>query len=212
MFTIGYIDEDKGWQQTFYDYFKDEFKVINIEVRRTSTVESLVDAIYKNEIELVVVDFRLNETGEVPFNGDAVIDRIINRKPHFPIIVLTSFEPDAISTLENVNIINGKDILDGENQEKVELLKKRINANINNYYQKIDKARKTVDELQEKLNKGPLEIDEEEILAKQYIFLDEVFPDEKIIPDNIKISGITQLNTLLDNTKSILAELKKLTK
>ena len=168
MYTIGYIDEDKGWQQTFYDYFNNDFRVVNIEVSSNSTVKNLVAEVRKNKIELLVIDFRLNETGEVTFNGDAIIEDIIQTTPHFPIIVLTSFEPDAINTLENVNIINGKDILDGENQEKVDLLKKRIEANINNYYLKIKKAEDRIEELILLKGKKPLEPKEEEELTKLY--------------------------------------------
>jgi hypothetical protein len=209
MYTIAYIDEDKGWQQTFYDYFKDDFKVIIIEISKGTSIEYLVNEIQRNEIQMLVLDFRLNETGEVNFNGDAVIETILSKRPHFPILVLTSFEPDAISTLDNVHIINGKDILDGESQEKVDLLKLRINSAINNYYTKIGKAEDRIKFLITKRNNENLEPKEEEDLAKNYIFLDEINPDDKSLPANLILpASISKLNDFVSQTKAILDQLK----
>ena len=51
---------------------------------------------------------------------------------------------------------------------------------------------------------------EEEELTKLFIRLDELQPEGKYIPTNFaKLEAITKLNTLVDQTREILNELKK---
>jgi len=209
MYKIGYIDEDKGWSNTFYQYFKNDFEVITFEITKDTTQRILLLEIEKENLEGLIIDFRLDESGLVNFNGNAIVESILLKNPHFPIIMLTSYEQDAIDHVENVNIINGKDILEGENPEKVEVLRSKINSNINNYFTKIKNAEARIEELIYKKNSDSLTPTEEEELTKLYMYLDEINPEDKSIPSNlIQPESITKLNEFVAQTKEILNQLK----
>jgi len=209
MYKIGYIDEDKGWRNTFYQYFKEEFDIILFEIDNSTTVENLITRIYDENLDELIIDFRLDESGLVNFNGNAIVEKILVNNPHFPILMLTSYEQDAIDHVDNVNIINAKDILEGEKPEKVEVLKSKISSIIKNYYSKIGKSEKRIEELIEKRDNTHLQLNEEEELTRLYVYLDEINPKDKTIPVNLlQPESITRLNEFVLQTKEILEHLK----
>lgn len=209
-YKIGYIDEDNGWKNSFHQYFKDDFDIVLFDISPETTVESLILDIHKTEIDAVIIDFRLDDSGIINFNGDKIVDKLLETNPHFPCIMLTAFEKDAIDNVEEVNIINAKDILDGESPEKVIVLKMKIQTIISNYYSKIRKSEERIEQIIKKKNDGTIEPKEEEELVKLYMFFDEIYPDEKEIPANlIQPEAITKLNEFVTKTNEILEELKK---
>lgn len=209
-YRIAYIDEDSGWLLTFYQTFKNDFEIVRIKVDSNSSIDEIKNEIFKNEIDGVVTDYLLNEEADVDFNGDKIVDAIKSFKPHFPITMLTSYEPQAIQNMNDVHIINGKDVLDGENEEKLKILKSKIKSNIDRYYAKIEETEKRIEELVKKKNEGKLNVSEEEELTKLYILMDEFEPEGKEVPANlVQPEAITKLNDFVNETKEILAELRK---
>lgn len=205
MFKIGYIDEDKGWRNTFYQFFKNDFEIISFDINQDTKFENLIIEVENQKLDALIVDFLLDESGLVNFKGNKIVEKVLSKRPHFPILVYTSHEPDAITDMENVNIINEKD----ERPEKVEVLKSKILSLINNYNLKVVKSECRVEELTSKRNKEPLTLLEEEELSKLYIYLDEIYPDEKTIPANLLHNeSITRLNEFVQQTSEILEQLK----
>lgn len=213
-YKIAYIDEDKGWINTFYHTFKNDFEIFRMEVNQESSVESILLDIQINNLDAVVTDYLLEENAEVPFNGNKIVEALKNTRPHFPIIMLTSFPTQAIGHTDDVHIIYTKDILTIENdkdQEELDVFKNKILANISNYYKKINETNLKIEQLIEKRNSSGLDIKEEEELSKLYILFDELNPDGKDLPANlINRDSITKLNEFVKETKEILEELKKL--
>lgn len=209
-YKIAYIDEDDGWLNTFYQTFKDDFEILRIKADASTTLDRIVDTIFKTGMDGIVTDYLLDETGEVDFNGNLIVDAIRDYKPHFPAIMLTAHEPQAISQMEDVNIINSKDILDGENEKRLEILRVKIKSNIDRYYSLIVKTESRIEELVKKRNDNNLEPNEEEELTKLFILMDELEPEGKEMPANlIKTEAITKLNEFVSQTREILDELKK---
>lgn len=209
-YKLAYIDEDDGWLNTFYQTFKGDFEILRIKADSTTTLNGIVKTIFEYEVDGLVTDYLLDETGEVDFNGNKIVDAVRSYKPHFPAIMLTAHEPQAISQTEDVNIINGKDILDGENEKRLEILKVKIKSNIDRYYSLIQNTESRIEELVEKRNNNELEPFEEEELTKLFILFDELEPEGKDIPANlIKDEAITKLNEFVSQTREILDELKK---
>ena len=75
-YKIAYIDESPQWINTFYQSFKSDFAITRIQVNSDTSISSLIDEIFSNEIDGVVTDYLLNEEGEVDFNGNKVIEAI----------------------------------------------------------------------------------------------------------------------------------------
>lgn len=212
-YRIIYIDESDAWLNTFYQTFKDDFEIIRIKVNEESTIDSLIKEIFKNEPDGVVTDYLLDEEGQVDFNGNQIVDAIRKVKPHFPITMLTSYEPQAINHMDDVHIINGKSDLDGESEEALQILKSKIKHDIDNFYRKLSNTQSQIEDLVKKKNESELEPQEEEDLTKLFILMDELEPDGKEIRANlIKSESITKLNDFVNETKEILEELRKRSK
>lgn len=213
-YRIAYIDEDKGWINTFYQTFKNDFEILRIEVNPESSVESILSQLLASDLNAIVTDYLLEENAEVPFNGNKIVEEIKRIKPHFPIVMLTSFPTQAIGHTDDVHIIYNKNILSVENdreKEELDIFKSKIQSNISNYYKKIDDTNFKIEQLVEKRNNDGLEISEEEELTKLYILFDELNPDGKDLPANlIHRDSISKLNEFVSETREILEELKKL--
>jgi len=213
-YRIAYIDEDKGWINTFYHTFKNDFDITRIEVNSESSVESIFVKLQESDLDAIVTDYLLEENAEVPFNGNKIVEEIKRIRPHFPIVMLTSYPTQAIGHTDDVHIIYSKDILTVENdkdQEELDIFKTKIQSNISNYYKKIEDTNTRIEQLIEKRNNQGLDIAEEEELTKLYILFDELNPEGKDLPANlIHRDSISKLNEFVNETKEILEELKKL--
>ena len=213
-YRIAYIDEDKGWINTFYQTFKNDFDILRIEVNPESSVESILNQLLESDLNAIVTDYLLEENAEVPFNGNKIVEEMKKIKPHFPIVMLTSFPTQAIGHTDDVHIIYNKNILSVENdreKEELDIFKSKIQSNISNYYKKIDDTNLRIEELVVKRNDVGLEIFEEEELTKLYILFDELNPEGKDLPANlIHRDSISKLNEFVSETREILEELKKL--
>jgi len=212
-YNIAYIDENDGWLNTFYQTLKNDFNILKIKVDAQSTVKSITEILKQSELDAIVTDYLLEEEGDVSFNGNKIVDEIKKTRPHFPIIMLTSHEPQAINHMDDVHIIYGKGILDGESEEELEIFKTKIKSNIERVYSKIKNTEKDIEVLVAKKNATGLEPSEEETLTKLFILMDELDPGGKELPANLIQSGtITKLNDFVFQTKEILKELKKANK
>lgn len=213
-YKIAYIDEDKGWINTFYQTFKNDFEILRIEVNPESSVDAILNQLLLNNLDAIVTDYLLEENAEVPFNGNKIVEEIKRIKPHFPIVMLTSFPTQAIGHTDDVHIIYNKNILSVENdreKEELDIFRSKIQSNISNYYKKIEDTNLKIEQLIEKRNNNGLEISEEEELTKLYILFDELNPDGKDLPANlIHRDSISKLNEFVNETREILEELKKL--
>jgi len=209
-YKVAYIDESDAWLNTVYQTLKTDFKVYRIKVDAGSSVEKIVAELFQSELDAIITDYLLEEEGDVSFNGNKIVEEIRSMKPHFPIIMLTSHEPQAISHMDDVHIIYGKNILDGESEDELELFKTKIKSNISTYYSKIEDTQKRIEALVKKQNETGLEMSEEEELTKLFILMDEFEPEGKELPANlIHPNSITKLNDFVAQTREILEELKK---
>jgi len=213
MYKIAHIDENAAAINNFYQNFKGDFEILKIKVDANSTIDLIIQASFENKVDAIVVDYMLDEEGDVNFNGNLIFDKIRKIRPHFPIVMLTSHEPQAIDHMEDVHIIYSKDILDGESEDELEIFKTKLKSNIERYYSKFQNTEKRIEELVKKKNESGLEPSEEEALTKLFILMDELDPEGKELPANLIQAGtITKLNDFVSQTKEILEELKKANK
>ena len=213
MYKIAHIDENAAAINNFYQNFKTDFEILKIKVDANSTIDFIIQESFDNHVDAIVVDYMLDEEGDVNFNGNLIFDKIRKIRPHFPIVMLTSHEPQAIDHMEDVHIIYSKDILDGESEDELEIFKAKLKSNIERYYSKIQNTEKSIEDLVKKKNEQGLEPPEEEDLTKLFILMDELEPEGKEIPVNLmQKESITKLNEFVAKTKEILEELKKANK
>ncbi len=169
MIRVGYIDDQKTWQNTFRQFFKNDFEVVLFAITEETDVESLTSDIFAKAIDVLVIDFKLES---VDFNADALVDKIQEKNLYYPMIILTSFESDALDHLANANLVNGKDMLDGENP-KVDILKQKIGKIADDYQSKVAESIQQLELLEKKRIEEGLYPNEEDRYVELNNFLDK---------------------------------------
>lgn len=211
-YKIAYIDESASWINIFYQAFKFDYEILKIQVDENCSLDNISKKLFESDLDAIVTDYLLEEEGDVSFNGNMIVEMVRQFKPHFPIIMLTAHEPQAINHMDDVHIIYGKNIFDGESPDEFEIFKSKMKANIDNYYAKIEENQELIKRLILKRNTEGLTISEEEMLSKELILLDEYEPEGKGLPTNlVQKESITKLNDFVSEAKNILEELKKIT-
>jgi hypothetical protein len=204
-YCVGYLDDDKGQVNNFYQRFKKEFDLKIINIDNISIPSDIIKEITENKLELIILDFRLDSNGK-NFNADELLKVIKNWNPYYPVLILTIHETDAFHQLDDVNIINSKDDL--ENKTALFILK--VEENIRNYKYKKESSFNRLEELIEKKAKTGLSPVEEEEYFNNYRFLNDIEPSERILPSHfLTPQNISSLHDLLLSTQSIIKQLKE---
>jgi DNA-binding NarL/FixJ family response regulator len=207
-YKTGFIDEAPEWIQQFKRFANGNFDVESFALSENTTLDSLVDEIRSKNLDCLVVDFELKESELLQFNGDEIVEKIREKTPYFPLFIITNKdEIDVLNQVEDNDIVYDKDLLTNDKKETFIL---RIKNKIEHYYTKIEHANKEIERLTQLKTEKTLTPLEEEQLSNHYLFLEEIYPDEKVLPSNLtRPESISQLNDLVENTRQILEELKK---
>jgi hypothetical protein len=207
MYRIGYIDEDKGWKNTFRQSLKDDFEIILFDIKEGSTVETLVAEIFDAKVDMLVLDFRLDETGLVEFNADALVDKILETNLYFPLIILTSHEIDALNHLSNANLVNGKDMLEGDNP-KVDILKQKIIKLVVDYNTRVTESTEKLKQLEDKRVKEGLQPGEEDTYLELNNFFDKkANANEQVSRTFYSENTNRRLDILIQKTEELLKKI-----
>ena len=202
-YRIGYLDEDEGYQAKFYQAFKNEFDIKILPIENINNVYDVLRFINDEELDALVVDYRLADSGQLTFNGDSVVDLINSQKKYFPLVMLTSYAQDAIAHMEDVYIVKDKE----EIESSANLFLKQLETAIDIYQTKIITAENKIKELSEK---KVLSIQEEEELLRLHIFMNEVDPEANQLPASLLTSSaINNISDLVKESKELLSILKK---
>ena len=202
-YRIGYLDEDEGYQAKFYQAFKNEFDIKILPIENINNVYDVLRFINDEELDALVVDYRLADSGQLTFNGDSVVDLINSQKKYFPLAMLTSYAQDAIAHMEDVYIVKDKE----EIESSANLFLKQLETAIDRYQTKIITAENKIKELSEK---KVLSIQEEEELLRLHIFMNEVDPEANQLPASLLTSSaINNISDLVKESKELLSILKK---
>ena len=202
-YRIGYLDEDEGYQAKFYQAFKNEFDIKILPIENINNVYDVLRFINDEELDALVVDYRLADSGQLTFNGDSVVDLINSQKKYFPLVMLTSYAQDAIAHMEDVYIVKDKEEL----ESSANLFLKQLETAIDRYQTKIITAENKIKELSEK---KVLSIQEEEELLRLHIFMNEVDPEANQLPASLLTSSaINNISDLVKESKELLSILKK---
>lgn len=202
-YRIGYLDEDEDYQAKFYQAFKNEFDIKILPIENINNVYDVLRFINDEELDALVVDYRLADSGQLTFNGDSVVDLINSQKKYFPLVMLTSYAQDAIAHMEDVYIVKDKE----EIESSANLFLKQLETAIDRYQTKIITAENKIKELSEK---KVLSIQEEEELLRLHIFMNEVDPEANQLPASLLTSSaINNISDLVKESKELLSILKK---
>ncbi|MHB9140470.1 MAG: hypothetical protein ACYC25_01165 [Paludibacter sp.] len=218
-YKIGYVDEDikqvKKYQRRFKKY---GIEVIGYDFEKEMNLEDLMKQVYASDIDLLMIDYKLNETNKVTFNGEEVESVFYNTKPLFPHIIFTNKIEQAEPHVEDWKIIFDKDDIfsDDENDEtKVQHFITTLERSIDQYKKYIAIRKSLLTELLEKGEKEGLNIIEKDNLFKlqrelknldktQKYEVPEILlkPDIIEFSDNLKDEADEFLQKLIEKRKS----------
>ena len=200
-YKVGYLDEDEMWMALVRNKLSSAFDICLIDI--PITLEGIWEYILDNELDAIIVDFQLFDSGKVSFDGNDVVQAIMAHNKHFPIIVLTAHENRALDELDNVLIIKGKRIIN--DTADLPNFIKMLNAMIRSYKTKLANSQNLILDLQHKDN---LTEQEESMLYNAQLFLAETCKDDTVSPNQFSIGYSKQLQELLNTANDLLKELQ----
>lgn len=200
-YKVGYLDEDEIWMALVRQKLSSVFDIYLIDI--PITLEGIWEFILDHELDALVVDFQLFDSGKVSFDGNDVVQTITAHNQHFPIIVLTAHENRALDELDNVLIVKGKRMIN--NADELPNFTKMLNALIKSYKTRLTDSQQTILELQKK---DILNEQEESKLFNAQLFLAETCKDNTVSPNQFSAGYSKQLQNLLDMANTLLDELK----
>ncbi|WP_311155901.1 hypothetical protein [Prevotella histicola] len=173
MIKVAYLDEEQGWQSSFYATFSKEYDLL-IPENLPKKIEDIWEFI--REAQIVLIDYRLNEDGIVSYTGDDVAKEIHKHNRHLPILIITSYEDNAIQECIETQAIRGKEMInDPSSREKLCHI---INSAVSNYERKKAESEKCIKVFQEKIKKGEnLSLQEESEKYDAELYLAELDMD-----------------------------------
>lgn len=202
-----YLDEDTAWQSMAYHRLKDDF-TLGIPETLPKKIEDIWSKIEEFAPQVIMIDYRLNESGTVSYTGDDVIKELHKHNKHLPMFIITSYEDYALITCEEAQIIRSKDIL--EKTELLDKLKNIITASVNNYNRRKVQAESIIRNIQEKIANGEevSEVESENRFDAE-LYLSELDLDNGVRADLLTSRSNNTLDELLNVAQKIIALRKK---
>lgn len=217
-YKIGYVDEDvkqvKKYQRRFRGF---GFEVVGYEFTKEMTVDNLMEQVYDSNIDLLMIDYKLDESNLVVFNGEAVESAIYDAKPLFPHIIFTNKKDDAEPHVEDWKIIFDKDEIfseDEEDDKKVQHFITTLERSIEQYRKHIQRRKNDISNLLEKGKIQKLNPDEKHNLLKLQKELKVLDPSYEVeVPEYLllseNLSDVEDLKNEAEEFLKILIEKKK---
>lgn len=217
-YKIGYIDEDINQVKLYNRKLRDfGFEVIGYEYTKGMSLDELMKQVYNSDIDLLMIDFRLNESNIVPFNGDVVERHVYENKPLFPHIIFTNKADQAEPAVDDLKIIIDKEDVfpvDG-GDSKIQHFISILTKSIEQYKNLIFKKKSLIAELLEKEKTTQLSAIEQDLLLSTQKELQNLDKSKlKAVPEQLtsvetldKISKARQeaeayINSLLENDEN----------
>lgn len=212
MYKICYVDEEMRDINLFDTAMDGIFHVTPIEVTSEHTLDSLIEQIFSVQPDCLIVDYNLRQKTGNHFMGDEVLKLFNRTVGHFPQMLLTNHDQEAIRVVDGLDVdtIRGK----YEYVDRRDVFIERISKMIETHKNKATQARETLEKLSKKIDgHESLTLAEEEAYLAADNFLEEqLLPDQAKTPGTLKkisISNDDRLLELISETEQLVAELRK---
>lgn len=211
-YKIGYIDEDINQVKLYNRKLREYgFEVVGYEYTKGMSLDELMKQVYNSDIDLLMIDFRLNESNIVPFNGDEVERHIYENKPLFPHIIFTNKADQAEPAVDDLKIIIDKEDVfpvDGGDSKTLHFIS-LLTKSIEQYKSLIIKKKSLISELLEKEKSTQLSAVEQDLLLSTQRELHNLDKSKlKAIPE--QLTSVETLNKLSKAREEAEAYIKSL--
>ncbi|NIJ54015.1 hypothetical protein [Dyadobacter arcticus] len=203
-YKVAYVDESDIDVRRFQRFSYNHFDVTIIPP--LPLLEDTSDLVIESHVDALVADFDLSEQNSaIHYNGTDLVSSILGKMEGFPVFILTSFEDDAISKGEDVNIVYEKKEMD-----QGEKLLDRIRIQIDKYKHKLERDENRLLELLldgQNRNLNAFEIEE---IAELDQRIEKALDGESRIPNELRQSKDTRkLSELLTKVDMLAQKLRK---
>lgn len=205
MIKVVYIDEEAGWQSTAHAALSDKYDIYIPEVL-PQNVTDIWGKVCNSQV--AVIDYRLNENGQISYTGDDVVREIHSHNRHFPVIIITSYEDNAIQECTEVQTIRGKEMFNSA--EELKKLCHMIDSASAIYEKKKSESEDIIRALQEKIATGEKLSEKEE--ADRYdaeLYLSELDMDSSARGILINTRTLKGLDEMLSLARTIVEKHQK---
>lgn len=210
MYKLGYLDDDKGNRTSFARQFEKDFELDVIEdLNEVKTLNDLLERIEQNGLDALAIDFQLAGSGDLPYNGDEVVEYFNNNKKYFPVFMVTSFVSDALNRMYDVYLVNDKEKV--ENDEYRGQLIQNVNNSIAAYQRRVSAIQDKAMSLEEKQKtKDGLSLEEEHELLNLHFELNAIDPKANhISAEQLQTKPLKDLQELVQNSRELLKSLSE---
>ncbi len=204
-YKIGYVDEDPIQVKKYQRLLGEKFEVQGYDIPKGLSKKKLLEQIYDSEIDLLLVDYLLNERGLLAYNGDVIAREFEKMKPRFPVLIFTSHAIDAFPAVDNPNTLYEKG-----SAKKMEHFMEVLKKNIEAYQAFVSKKKKNIDALVSKSRKKKLTAKETDTLFNEQIALQGL--DKRSGEAPIQLLHPNNIETLSKAADKAEAFIKTLTK
>lgn len=189
-----------------------QFKAMNKNIFNTHSIELPVNLedvtkkVLSTKVQAIIIDHYLGEKNpQIKYTGTDILRVLSEKKPEFPIFILTSHEGEAFDNSFDVNKIYTKE----KYLENSEPLNKRIIKQIDNYLKMLTNKEAELRELLDKSKSGELSAPDESRLIELDSFLENsLCSDLKVPPELKNFSNAEKLNKLIAEAEEILEAIK----
>jgi len=212
-FKLGIIDEDESEVKEFFRFFEEAFEPIEIEL--VNDKQEIIQNIIAEQVDAVVIDYKLMEHGSLTFNGNELLKELNDRLDNFPAFIMTQYPRDARNhRIDPFRIVSKEFMQPDENKpqyEKGQELIKTIKALIKNYKDDLaDKEERLLTLINKRKTGGRLSDFEEEEMIELDNFLEKSINKKRRLPKKWKRPvEISKLDELIKDTQELIDELKR---
>ncbi|MBK7379261.1 MAG: hypothetical protein IPJ03_09670 [Ignavibacteriales bacterium] len=203
-YKVAFIDESDIDIRKFQRFARNYFEVIPIKPSKEK--EATASTILESHVDAIIVDFDLSEQdASIHYNGADLVSLILEERELFPVFILTSYEDDAVSKGEDVNIVYEKsEMVNGEK------FLERVKAQIEKYYFKLEESEKRLLALIEESKKRKLDALEEDEIMKLDSLIEKALDKKSPLPNKIrKATESSDLSELLKKVDELANKLDK---
>jgi hypothetical protein len=201
-YKIAYIDESEADTRKFQRFSYNYFEVIPFIPK--DSIEETCNDILESHVDAIISDFDFAEQlSTVHYDGTDLVSLFLKKRDNFPVFILTSYEDDAISKGEDVNIIYEKKEMD-----EGEMFLERVKAQIEKYKHKLEFEENRIIELITESKKRKLNAAEMEELAELDSKIEKALDKESRIPNILRSDKeASELSELLKKVDELAKKL-----
>lgn len=216
MYKLLFVDEEKETLEDFEDYVEDFPARVTLKPHTEyplPSMEEMINRIIKISPDVLIVDFRLNEmksdiSYNVPYNGVDLVNEFQSIRYKFPCFVLTALDDEAISQIDDVNIVYVKNLIYKEEGKAKAKFLDRVTTQIEHYQANIEKAKDDLSALIKIREAGNADVNDENKIIELDNFLEKSIDAKNAIPTEFKsLSNTNRLDSILSKVDLLLKKI-----